>query len=108
MSQIRCQMRSPSRGAACSSLGELLVILCVEMSPSRSGRTPKWAIFNTDSRSYLTRFARTVTVQARKVRPSSAGDFRDLRSYLYLPRFPSSLGAIFLGRPGCFDHVGYF
>src|SRR5271157_5266772 len=60
------------------------------------------SIFDTDSRSYLTRFARTLTVQARKIRPSSAGDFRDLRSYPYSPRFPSpsSLGATFGWKTG--------
>src|SRR5271166_1242506 len=58
------------------------------------------SIFDTDSRSYLTRFAHTVTVQAQKIRPSSAGDFRELRSYLYSPRFPSSLGATFVWKTG--------
>jgi len=57
-------------------------------------------IFVTDSRSYLTRFARTATVQPRKIRPSSAGDFRDLRSYQCSPRFHTSLGATFLWKTG--------
>src|SRR5208283_4451336 len=41
----------------------------------------EWVILDTDSRSYLTRFARTITLQARKIRPSLAGDTRDIRSY---------------------------
>ena len=57
-------------------------------------------IFVTDSRSYLARFAHTVTVQARKIRPSSAGDFRDRRSYQCSPRFHTSLGATFLWKTG--------
>src|SRR5208283_4436688 len=80
-------MRSPSRGrrlfvtwrVARHSLRRNLAISIWTDS--------KWAIFDIDSRSYLTRFARTVTVQARKVRPSSAGDFRGLRSYQHSPRF---------------------
>ena len=67
----------------------------------------EWVIFDTDSRKYLTKFAHTITLQAQKIRPSSAGDFTDLRPYMHSPRFPSSLGPTFLGRPGSFDLFVY-
>src|SRR5271165_6219932 len=81
-------------------LGALFLGILSTQSRIGPGCLATVSIFDTDSRSYLTRFARTVTVQARKIRPNSAGDFKDLRSYLYSPRFPSSLGATFGWKTG--------
>ena len=101
-SQIRCKMRSPSRGAACSSLGELLAILCVEISLSRSGQTPKLVIFDTDSRSYPTRFCALRHGSGSESSPEFSGRFQRPQVISVFAPFPLVPGGNIPWKTGVF------
>jgi len=90
----------PDRGRGpASALQDCMLAPGATPAPARRSRScpalASWGsspIFDTDSRMYLTRFARIITLQARKIRPSSAGHLTDLRISVFAP-FPLVPGA---------------